>query len=67
MELGASFKRGVVASFGYEVPYAQAGSGDVIISMPGSARLQRTCWLGSSGLSSSILPVGVKRPRCRQK
>lgn len=40
MELGAPFKRGVVASFGYEVPYAQAGSGDVIISLPGSAGLE---------------------------
>jgi pimeloyl-ACP methyl ester carboxylesterase len=40
MEPGAPFKRGIIASFGYEVPYAEAGSGDVIISLPGSAGLE---------------------------
>lgn len=40
MEPGSKFKRGVVASYGYEIPYADAGEGDVIVSLPGSAGLE---------------------------
>jgi pimeloyl-ACP methyl ester carboxylesterase len=37
---GEKFERGTVASFGYEVPFAQAGSGDAIVFLPGSAGLE---------------------------
>ncbi|WP_172799841.1 alpha/beta fold hydrolase [Croceicoccus bisphenolivorans] len=40
MEPGSNFKRATVASFGYEVPYAEAGSGDAIVFLPGSAGLE---------------------------
>jgi len=37
---GAGFERGGVASFGYEVPYAQFGTGDAIVFLPGSGGLE---------------------------
>jgi len=40
MQPGADFKRGVVSAFGYEVPFAEAGTGDAIISLPASAGLE---------------------------
>ena len=40
MQPGANFKRATVAVFGYEVAYADAGTGDAIISLPGSAGLE---------------------------
>jgi pimeloyl-ACP methyl ester carboxylesterase len=37
---GQEFKRGSVASFGYEVPFAEAGDGEAIVFLPGSAGLE---------------------------
>ena len=37
---GSTFERGTVGVFGYEIPYAKAGKGEVIISLPGSAGLE---------------------------
>ncbi|MXO60665.1 alpha/beta fold hydrolase [Altererythrobacter salegens] len=40
MAPGSKFTRHSVACFGYDIPYAEAGSGDVIVSLPGSAGLE---------------------------
>jgi len=40
MQPGGKFERGTVASFGYEVPFAQSGAGDAIVFLPGSAGLE---------------------------
>lgn len=37
---GSGFKHGSVGVFGYVVPFAEAGEGDVIVSLPGSAGLE---------------------------
>ena len=37
---GSKFERGSVEVFGYRIPFAQAGSGDVVVSLPGSAGLE---------------------------
>ncbi len=37
---GKKFIRGTVQCFGYTIPYAEAGQGDVLISFPGSAGLE---------------------------
>ena len=37
---GSKFERGTVEVFGYQIPYAEAGSGEVIVSLPGSAGLE---------------------------
>lgn len=37
---GKDFTRGVAASFGYEVPYAEAGKGETLVFLPGSAGLE---------------------------
>ncbi len=40
VEPGSKFKKQSIAAFGYEIPYIEAGQGDVIISLPGSAGLE---------------------------
>lgn len=37
---GVNFKRAAVSVFGYEVAFAEAGTGETIISLPGSAGLE---------------------------
>jgi pimeloyl-ACP methyl ester carboxylesterase len=37
---GKVFKAGKVESFGYEVPFAEAGNGDAVVFLPGSAGLE---------------------------
>ncbi|MEQ6335697.1 alpha/beta hydrolase [Sphingobium sp. MK2] len=37
---GKDFKRGTVESYGYVVPYAEAGEGEVVVFLPGSAGLE---------------------------
>lgn len=40
MSLGENFTHGVVEAFGYKIPYIEAGEGEVLISLPGSAGLE---------------------------
>lgn len=52
---GSKFERGHVEVFGYRISFAQAGSGDAIVSLPDSAGLEMSTAKDALAVSNRVI------------